>query len=139
MYVNQVDDLFDSILNKFYDFLISEKLFEKIKLDSNFVKYQNDIMNSIKKFIESLSKKDIIEIIKNESYYEIILNIIKRYCAFYIYLGIAYNYESGRDLYITNIIESSRYQKDATFQISNFFNSENNSKIITFFVDIKKY
>jgi len=139
MYVNQVDDLFDSILNKFYDFLISEKLFEKIKLDSNFVKYQNDIMNSIKKFIESLSKKDIIEIIKNESYYEIILNIIKRYCAFYIYLGIAYNYESGRDLYITNIIESSRYQKDATFQISNFFNSENNSKIITFFVDIKNF
>lgn len=67
------------------------------------------------------------------------MNIIKRYCAFYIYLGIAYYYQGGRDLYITNIIESSRYQKDSTFQITNFFNSENNSKIITFYVDIKNF
>jgi hypothetical protein len=139
MYVNQVDDLFDSILNKFNDFLIKEKVFEKVKMDTNFVKYQNDILNFIKKFIESLSKKDIIDVIKNESYYEVIMNIIKRYCAFYIYLGIAYYYEGGRDLYITNIIESSRYQKDATFQITNFFNSENNSKIITFYIDIKNF
>lgn len=139
MYVNQIDDLFDGILNKFNNFLIKEKLFEKVSLDTNFVKFQNDIIGSIKKFTESILKKDIIDIIKNESYYEITINIIKRYCAFYIYLGIAYYYQGGRDLYITNIIESSRYQKDATFQISNFFNSENNSKIISFYVDIKNF
>jgi len=139
MYVNQVDDLFDGILNKFNDFLTKEKVFEKLKLDTNFVKYQNDILNFIKKFTDTISKKDIVDIIKNESYYDVIINIIKRYCAFYIYLGISYYYTGGRDLYITNIIETSRYQKDSTFQITNFFNSENNAKIITFYVDIKNF
>ena len=139
MYVNQIDDLFDGILNKFNDFLTKEKAFEKLVTDTNFVKFQNEILNYIKKFIDGLSKKDIIDVIKNESYYEVVMNIIKRYCAFYIYLGIAYYYDGGRDLYITNIIEASRYQKDATFQITNFFNSENNSKIITFYVDIKNF
>ena len=37
------------------------------------------------------------------------------------------------------MIEAARYQKDATFQITNFFNSENNSKIITFYNDIKNF
>jgi len=139
MYVNNVDDLFDGILNKFNDFLINEKIFQKLNSDTNFVKFQNDILSTIKKFIDNIPKKDIINIIKKDSYYESILNIIKRYCAFYIYLGIAYHYEGGRDLYITNIIEASRYQKDSTFQIANFFNSENNSKIIIFYSDIKNF
>ena len=139
MYVNQVDDLFDGILNKFNEFLITEKAFQKLSSDTNFVKFQNDILGFIKKFIESIPKKDIVQVIKKESYYDSILNIIKRYCAFYIYLGIAYHYEGGRDLYITNIIEASRFQKDATFQITNFFNSENNAKIIIFYNDIKNF
>ena len=139
MYVNMVDDLFDGIINKFNIFLINEKAFQKLNSDTNFVKFQNDILSYIKKFIDTIPKKDIIEIIKNDSYYESILNIIKRYCAFYIYLGIGYYYEGGRDLFVTNIIEASRYQKDSTFQITNFFNSENNSKIITFYNDIKNF
>ena len=66
MYVNQVDDLFDGILNKFNDFLTKENSFQKFNSDTNFVKFQNDILNTIKKFIESIPKKDIIDIIKNE-------------------------------------------------------------------------
>ena len=139
MYINQVDELFDSILNKFNDHLIKEKSFQKLSSDTNFVKFQIEILNYIKNFIDTIPKKDIVNIIKNESYYDSVLNIIKRYCAFYIYLGIAYYYEGGRDLFITNILEASRYQKDATFQITNFFNSENNAKIITFYNDIKNF
>jgi len=139
MYVNQIDELFDSILNKLNDYLQKEKTFKKLILDTNFVKYQNDILKCIKNFIDLIPKKDIIDIIKKESYYETFNNIIKRYCAFYIYLGIGYYYEGGRDLFITNIIETSRYQKDAIFQIPHFFNSENNAKIITFFNDIKNF
>ena len=139
MYINQIDELFDSILNKLNEYLQKEDVFKKLNLDTNFVKYQNDILNYIKKFIDFIPKKDIIDIIKKESYYESIINIIKRYCAFYIYLGIGYYYEGSRDLFITNIIETSRYQKDAIFQIPHFFNSENNSKIITFYNDIKNF
>ena len=138
MYINQIDDLFDNILNKLFEYLTDKKIFQKYNLDTNFVKFQNDIMNILKDFISNyISKKEILELVKNEAYYEFILGTIKRYCAFYIYLGIAYYYDGGRDLYITNIIESSKYQKDSTFQISNFYNSENNSKIITAYNDIK--
>ena len=138
MYINQIDDLFDNILNKLFEYLTDKKIFQKYNLDTNFVKFQNEIMNTLKDFISNyISKKEILELVKNESYYDFILGTIKRYCAFYIYLGIAYYYDGGRDLYITNIIESSKYQKDSTFQISNFYNSENNSKIITAYNDIK--
>jgi len=139
MYINQIDELFDSILNKFNDYLQKENAFKKLILDTNFVKYQNNILNYIQVFMNTLPKKEIINIINKESYYETIINIIKRYCAFYIYLGIGYHYNGSRDLFITNIIETSKYQKDAKFQISNFFNSENNSKIITFYTDIKNF
>jgi hypothetical protein len=139
MYINQIDELFDSILNKLNNYLENHKAFDKLSLDTNFVKYQNDILNYIKNFIETIPKKDITNIIKKDEYYEIILNIIKRYCAFYIYLGIGYYYEGGRDLFITNIIETSRYQKDSKIQIQNFFNSENNFKIISFYNDIKNF
>ena len=137
MYVNnQFDNLIDKILTNFNEFIMTSDFLKKIK-DINFVTYQNLILEKIKDFINTLSKKEIIDIIKNEVYYNNIINIIKRYCAFYIYLGIAYNYTGGRDLFITNIIESSKYQKDAVIQIDNFFNSDSNSKIIIFYNDIK--
>lgn len=138
MYINQIDDLFDTILNRLYEYLKTKQILQKYQTDTNFVKFQNDIMNTLKDFItNNTSKKDILNLVKNQSYYEFILGTIKRYCAFYIYLGIAYNYEGGRDLYITNIIELSKYQKDSTFQIPNFYNSENNAKIINAYNDIK--
>ena len=138
MYINQIDDLFDNLLDKFNDYLIKNKIFDKITKDTNFVKYQNQIMEILKDFItKSISKQDILDIIKNDIYFEYINDIIKRYCAYYIYLGIAYYYNGGRDLYITNIIESSKNQKDSKFQLTNFYNSDNNAKLINFFNDIK--
>ena len=138
MYITQIDDLFDDILNKLYKYIITNQILQKYQADTNFVKYQNDIMGALQDFItKHTSKKDILDLVKNQTYYEFILATIKRYCAFYIYLGIAYYYKGGRDLYITNIIELSKYQKDTEFQIPNFYNSENNAKIITAYNDIK--
>ena len=54
-----------------------------------------------------------------------------------MYLSIIYKYTGGRDLFITNLLESSKSQKDSTFQIENFFNSENNLKIIKLYGIIK--
>ena len=137
MYINPIDDLFDKILDNFYNFLSNDKFFEKIKKDTNFVRFQNDIIQILKKFISTIDEKDINKIITNKIYIVNILNVIKRYCAFYIYLGIGYFYSGGRDLFITNMLESSKSQKDSSFQINNFYNSENNAKIITYFNDIK--
>ena len=137
MYITLIDDLINDLLNKFNKYLLDENFFNKINSDSNFVKFQNIILTTIKKFIDNIDIKEILNIIKKENLLEYILNIIKRYCAFYIYLGIAYYYKDGRDLFIINLIECSKYQKDAVIQINDFFNSVNNSKIIKSYIDIK--
>lgn len=136
MYINKFDNFFNQILDNFNNYLINKKFFEEIK-DNNFVKYMDHILKHIEIFVKSISKKEIMDIIKEEIFLNNIYDIIKRYCAFYVYLGIAYYYKGNRDLFITNIIEISRFQKDATYQIPNFYNSTNNSMIISYFNDIK--
>jgi hypothetical protein len=135
MYINQIDILFDKVLDELYKYIINNKLFDKINKDTNFVRYQNDIMELIKNFIISI--KELLKNIEGYPYESAIINIIKRYSAFYIFLGISYYYKGGRDLFITNLLESSKSQKDSIIQITNFFNSNNNSKIINFYNDIK--
>lgn len=138
MYINKLDDFFDITINNFYNFLNEKNGINKLNSDLNFVSFQNYIINLIKEFIEKkLEKKIILEIINNESNISIIIEIVKRYVAYYLYLSIAYVYEGERDIYTTNIIESSKNQKDSTYQIENFFNSENNAKLISFFNDIR--
>jgi hypothetical protein len=139
MYVNQIDELIDNTLNKFYLTLDKDGFMKKILEDSNFIKYQNIILKFIQTFVNTIQKKEIFAIVKNDSYVDLIINIIKRYCAFYIYIGLSYYYTGTHSLFITNLIESSKYQKDSTIQITNFFNSENNSKIIKFYYDIKNF
>ena len=137
MIVNSIDELFDSILNKFSEFLYKKDIFTKIKKDANFVVFQDEILILINSFIKTISNEDVIKVIKKENYLNDIFNLIKRYCAFYIYLGISYYYEDDRDLFITNIVETSKNQKDSIYKIENFFNSDNNSKIINFYNDIQ--
>ena len=60
MYINQIDDLLDVTLNNLNIFLNKKKIFEKLSKDTNFVKYQNDIINIIKEFIKTLSEKEIL-------------------------------------------------------------------------------
>ena len=136
MFINKIDELFYKILDNLFIFITKKNVFNKITKDPNFITYQDYILNIIKEFSDS-HVNDIKKLKLNNKLNNYILNIIKRYCAFYIYLGIGYYYKNGRDLYITNIIESSKNQKDTIIQIDNFFNSSNNSKIINFFSDIK--
>jgi hypothetical protein len=68
MIINSIDELFDSILNKFYDFLYKKDIFSKFKKDSNFVVYQEEILKLIDNFVNTVSKEDIIKVIKKENY-----------------------------------------------------------------------
>ena len=137
MYINQVDTLFDNIINIFNIYLIKQNIFEKFSKDNNFVKFQNNIIDTIKNFMNTIDMKEIHALTNKKEQIQYIIDIIKRYCAFYIYLGIAYYYKGDRELFITNIIETSKNIKDGTFVIINFFNSDNNSKIIQMFTIIK--
>ena len=45
MYINDIDNLFDTILNNFYVYLTENNVFKILLQDTNFVKYQNEILN----------------------------------------------------------------------------------------------
>jgi hypothetical protein len=137
MFISEIDNYIDGIINNFYIFIEKKKFIFELRKDENFVKYQNKIINIIKDFISNINNKELKSIVTNENHINYIYDIIKRYCAFYIYLSIAFHYKAGRDLFITNIIETSKNQKESDFQIPNFFNSENNSKIINIYSIIK--
>lgn len=137
MFITNIDNYLDKIIDKFYEHNIKKEIFKNFSKDENFVKYQNEIISNVKSFIDNLNKKELNDIISSKDNVEYILNIIKRYCMFYTYLGIGYYYKNSRDLFITNIIETSKNQKDIEYQIVNFFNSENNAKIINFYTIIK--
>ena len=53
MYINKIDDLFDNLLNRLHEYLFKNKTFDKFKKDTNFVKYQNDILEILKVFIDN--------------------------------------------------------------------------------------
>ena len=133
MFITNIDNYLDKIIDKFYEHNFKKEIFKNFSKDENFVKYQNEIINNVKDFIENFNEIELNNITSNKENIDFLLNIIKRYCMFYTYLGIGYYYKNSRDLFITNIIETSKNQKDSDYQIVNFFNSENNSKIINFY------
>jgi hypothetical protein len=51
MLINSIYELFDTIINKFYDFLYKKDIFKKYNKDANFVVFQDDILLTIKEFI----------------------------------------------------------------------------------------
>ena len=137
MFINKIDNFLDKILNDFNEHLLNSNILTKISQDVNFVKYQNDILKTIKTFIDKINEKELNNIVTSKKHIEIMKNYITRYCAYYVYFGISYYYKGDKDLYITNIIESSKNQQGSQISLTNFFNSENNSKMISIFTDIK--
>jgi hypothetical protein len=137
MYINQVDELLDQIIDNFHDFIQKTKIIPEITKDQNFVKYNNRINDIIRDFTKSVDIKKIESLINSKDSINTIYDVIKRYCAFYIFFVIAYYYDDKRDLFITNIIETSKYQKDSKFKINNFFNSETNGILSKYFNLIK--
>jgi hypothetical protein len=137
MYINSLDEVFDSVINKFNIFLKKNNFFKEISRNDNFVRYHKNILVIIKKFISSLDIKNIMKLANTKNNLNTIIDILKRYCGFYIYLGICYNYKGSRNLFITNLVETAKNNLDTTYKINNLYNSENISKIVSFFTIIK--
>ena len=60
MYINQIDNLFDGIINNFNIFSEKKKVFDKFSKDQNYVKYQNDIVNLIKDFTLNINNTALL-------------------------------------------------------------------------------
>ena len=140
MYVNQIDNIIDKILDKLYlEGLANDKTFQAI-VDGNkinFVEYREKINKSIQQFMETIDVGDIQKLINNKENLIRIMDIIKRYVAYYYFLSLAYNYAGTLKEFRNNLIQYSKLQENSTFTIKNFYDTENNYQLITFFKIIK--
>jgi len=133
MYINKIDDLLDRVIDDFYNtVIIKDKIFKKLLNEVNFVKYQKEINEIFINYIKTLDIDEIRKLVKNEDTVQIIINIIKRYVAIYLFLTIGIFYKGTEDTFINNIVEFTKNQPNYGFKIENFFNSENNANVIKY-------
>ncbi|ARF09424.1 hypothetical protein Indivirus_1_47 [Indivirus ILV1] len=137
MYIDQIDDLIDKIIDDFYSKSVDKKDIMKYFEEPNFVKYQLEINKMWEKYIETIDKKSINAILKDESNTEKMIDYIKRYIAYYVLMMFAYFYTAKSDTYINNVIEFSKNQPSFNFKIANFFNAESNGTTIQYYSLIK--
>ena len=133
----EIDILLDEILGKFNLYVNKNKIIENFLRDVNFVKYQQNINNVIEQFISKINIKNKIKILEIDENVKYLNELIKKYIAYYIYISISIDYRGNKELYITNIIESSKNSKNMKFKINNFYNSQSNSYLNEFHDIIK--
>jgi len=132
-YINKIDLLVDSTIDIFYDDLTKNTLFvDKILKDVNFVKYQKDINKILVDASKNINLDEINEIVGNFDNAEIILNIIKKYVTYYLFLTISFFYAGKKEMFFNNVIEFSKNQSSFPYKVKDFFNSESNNTIIKF-------
>lgn len=133
MYINKIDDIIDKVIDDFYNSVFTNEKNDKLLSEINFVKYQKEINNILLSYNKSINVTQIKEIVQNEDNVITILEIIKRYIAYYFFLYLGVFYVGKKDNYINNIIEFSKNQIGFNYKIQNFFNSENNSILISYY------
>jgi hypothetical protein len=133
MHIEKIDNLLDRIIDDFFEnvFLLTTD-FDKIYKEANFIKYQKDINDILKKYYDTINLEKIKEVAKNNETINRIYDTIKRYLGYYVFLTIGYNYDYDEKIYINNIVEFSKNQQEYKLKINNFFNSESNAIIVKF-------
>lgn len=140
MYVNQIDNIIDKILDKLYfDGLSKDKTFQTIVNGNkiNYVEYREEINNFIKNFVDNIDTSEIQKLVNIKENIHLIMQIITRYVAYYYFLAIAYYYTGTVKDYRNNLIQYSKLQENSTFNIRNFFDTENNYQLVYFYKIIK--
>lgn len=137
MYINEIDDLIDKLIDDFSFELEKNKTVQQVVKEQNFVKYQNDINIFLQKYANGIDTSKIKNIVKsNDSIYTII-ETIKKYIAMYFFLFIGFFYTGKDDTFINNIVEFTKNQSNYSYKIENFFNSESNASIINLYSLVK--
>jgi hypothetical protein len=137
MYINKIDELIDKIIDDFYNRIMIRKDILKYLDEINFVKYQLEINKILSDYITHLDKKDINNILQDETNTLKLIEVIKRYIAYYIFLTFAFFYKGKIETFINNIVEFTKNQPNFNFKIDSFFNSESNSIVIKLYTLIK--
>lgn len=128
VFVNKIDELIDTSLNRFFtEHVNNTKLFSAVGKEINFVKFQNKLHEVLDVFISSIDVADSLGVGMTTTNSTFILNIIKRYAAYYCYLWIAATFTGKKIEYINNVVEIGKASQRSMFTINNFYNSDNNS------------
>lgn len=137
MYINKIDEIIDSTIDIFNDVILKDKIFSKIKKDDNFVKYQKNINEILLQFDKIFNLSDMEKLIIDADNLNTVINIIKKYIAYYIFLYIGFYYNGEEKTFINNIIEFTKNQPSFNYKAKNFFTTKSNSKVINFYIIIK--
>jgi hypothetical protein len=140
MYINQIDNIIDGILDDLYvKHLSTDNIFNEITKGNiiNFVEYRDAMNKFMQDYIKKINLIEIQEIINDKKNINKIIEIIKRYIAYYYFLSIAAHYKSTKENYRNNLLQYSKLQESSPFYIKNFFDTENNYQIINYFTMIK--
>jgi hypothetical protein len=138
MYINKIDDLLGKIIDDFYNTIIfKDQKLKKIWGEVSYIKYQEELNSIMDSYIKTINLDEIREILHNEDNVSIILQIIKRYIGYYLFLTISFFYKGKTETFVNNVIEFSKNQGSYSYKIEDFFNSENNANIIKFHQLIK--
>ena len=141
MYVTLIDNIIDKILDKLYlEGLAKDSTFRTIAEGKkvNIVEQRDKINKFIQNFMQTIDMAPIQKLIQNKENLTRILDIIKRYIAYYYFLSIAYYFNGTIKEFRNNLIQYSKLQETSPeFMIKNFFDTENNYQIIMFFKIIK--
>lgn len=134
MYINEIDELIDALIDNLYFNIVSKsnKTLSKILEESNFIKYQKDINQIMIQYIDTLDQNTVKNIVKsNDGVYQV-METFKRYVALYLFLTIGYEYTGKEDTYINNVVEFTKNQPEYNYKINNFFNSDSNALLISY-------
>lgn len=128
MYITKIDEVLDKIIDDFYGQVILKniKMFDQI----NFVKNQLEINKLFQDFVKTIDIKEIDDESK-------IMEAIKKYIGYYLFMTYAYHYKGESNIFINNIIEFSKNQTGFGYKVEDFFNSESNAQIIKYYTVIK--
>ena len=137
MYINRIDNLLDETIEEFSSYIFSNKEIDKYIKEINFIKYQLEINNIFINFVKNINKKKINNILNDEDHTNKIIEIIKKYMAFYVFMLFGFYYSGKTETFINNVIEFSKNQPSYNFKVDNFFNSESNSQVIKYYTLIQ--
>lgn len=137
MYINKIDEIVDNVLDDFYNKVVKEKDTKTYFNEVNFVKYQKEVNQILQDYTKTIDVNAIDKVINNVDGSNKVVEYIKKYLAFYVFMTFGFYYSQKMEMYINNIVEFSKNQAGFGLKINGFFNSESNALLIEFYNMIK--
>jgi hypothetical protein len=129
MSIAQFDDELDRILNDFYEHVISTSIFKSILNTQNLIDKEKDIYTILLTYFKSTDFKFIKKFVTDEQSIKLLMDNIKKYVAYYMFIFLGYMYDGKNDIFKNNVVEISNSHNKQKLDIDDFFISESNANI----------